>query len=144
MNLDQTACQEKQNQIKNLFLACRSPEERYHLIMQLGRELPPLDPLHKIEANIVKGCQSIVYLYSSFEDGKMHFQASSEALISSGLAALLISVYDGMSPATVIKCPPTFLSELGIYASLSPARSNGLSSMYLRMQQDALKYFQAT
>lgn len=127
-------------QVKNLFQSVSSPEEKYQKIIELGRQLPPMDAQYKIPENIVKGCQSIVYLYSSCSNGKIYFSASSDALISAGLAALLIKAYSGLAPDVILKEKPLFLEELHIYSSLSPSRSNGLANMYLRMQKDALKY----
>jgi len=125
--------------IKSLFDGIDSPHTRYQKIIDLGKSLPEIPEDHKTDANIVRGCQSIVYLHSELKDGKLFFTASSEALISSGLAALLIMAYNGKSPEEVIKIAPSFLEELQIPASLSPGRSNGLASMYLRMQKDALQ-----
>ena len=130
-------------EVKNLFSNCLNQQDRYQKIIELGRVLTPLHPDYQIEGNIVKGCQSIVYLHSEIQDGKMYFSASSEALISSGLAALLIKAYNGHSPEFVLKSKPTFLEELQIFSSLSPSRSNGLANMFLRMQQDALKFLVA-
>ena len=131
---------EKEKQIKKLFKSCRTPEARYQKIIELGKSLPSMPSELKIEENKVHGCQSIVYLHSEMHKKKIYYAAFSEALISSGLAMLLLKVYNEESPETVIKCKPSFLEELGIPASLSPGRSNGLASMYLRMQQEALKF----
>jgi cysteine desulfuration protein SufE len=128
-------CLEKQNQIKKIFVDCPSKESRYQKIIELGTKLPSLNPAAKIDANLVPGCQSIMYLETIFRDGKIYFNADSEALISKGLAALLIFVYSGQPPEALLRCPPTFLSEIGLQNSLSPARSNGLASLYLKMAQ---------
>ncbi len=125
--------------IREKFAACSNEEERYQKIIELGREQPSLSENEKIEANLVKGCQSQMYLVSHLEENQVIFQAESDALISAGLAALLVKVYSGEAPETVLKCPPTYLEELGISASLSPSRANGLYSLHLRMKQDALK-----
>ncbi|MBA2368000.1 MAG: SufE family protein [Candidatus Protochlamydia sp.] len=132
-------CLNKQNMIREKFAACSNEEERYQKIIELGREQPSLSENEKIEANLVKGCQSQMYLVSHLEENQVIFQAESDALISAGLAALLVKVYSGEAPETVLKCPPTYLEELGISASLSPSRANGLYSLHLRMKQDALK-----
>lgn len=81
-----------------------------------------------------------MYLHSFLRDGKVFFEGESDALISSGLAAILIRTYNGESPETILKCPPDFLEDLGISASLTPNRANGLYSIHLRMKQDALKW----
>lgn len=126
--------------VKFLFRDCLSQQDRYQRIIELGRQLPPMPLEYRTDENIVKGCQSIVYLYSEIQDGKIFYQAHSEALISAGLAALLIKAYSGESPEVIIKSKPTFLEELQILGSLSPSRSNGLANMFLRMQQDSLKF----
>ncbi len=126
--------------VKILFQDCLSQQDRYQRIIELGRQLPPMPLEYRTDENIVNGCQSIVYLYSEIEDGKIYYLAHSEALISAGLAALLIKAYSGKSAEVILKSKPTFLEELQILGSLSPSRSNGLANMFLRMQQDALKF----
>lgn len=126
--------------LKNLFKNCLSAEERYQKIIELGRNLPEMEPEHKIPENIVQGCQSITYLHSKMEEGKLYFTISSDALISAGLAALLVLTYNGFSPEALLKEKPLFLEELGISSSLTPSRSNGVHSMFLRMQKDALNF----
>jgi len=130
--------QERIEEIFSLFSGCASSEEKVHRVIDLGRALPSFPDEWKIEENIVPGCQSIVYLHSTVEKDKIFFHAHSEALISAGLAALLLRAYNSVSPEVILKCKPSFLEELGIYASLTPGRSNGLSSMILTMQKHAL------
>jgi cysteine desulfuration protein SufE len=135
-----TDCLEKQALLVKKFNQLPSAEAKYEELIEMGKTLPPLDPTFKTPENVVQGCQSILYLHTTLENGKLFFTASSEALISSGLAALLISIYDGQPPETLLKCPLSCIDELGIRASLTPGRSNGLASMHLRMRQDALKF----
>ena len=127
--------------IKKKFADLSSPEDRYNLLIEMGRALPPLSADLKNSENLVSGCQSILYLSARLQNDLLYFDASSDALISSGLAALLISVYSGESPETILREPPQFLADLGIHASLSPNRSNGLSHIHLRMKQEAVKFF---
>jgi cysteine desulfuration protein SufE len=127
--------------IKVIFEDKNDNESKYLAIIDLGRSLPLLAPEYKSDLTKVDGCQSTTYLYSYFDNNVLHFKAESNALISSGLAALLIMAYDKQPPETIINNPPDFIIELGINTSLSPTRSNGLSQMYLRMKEDALKYF---
>jgi cysteine desulfuration protein SufE len=134
------SCLEKQNRVKALFGQCLTEEAKYEKIIELGRQHSPLSPDYKIPENIVKGCQSIVYLHSHMQGDSVMFEAESEALISSGLAMILIQVYSGETPETILKCPPSYLEELGISASLTPNRANGLYSIHLRMKQEALKF----
>lgn len=133
------SCLAKQQQIKDIFLACPSEESKYEKIIELGRQQPPLAATYKISENLVKGCQSQMYLHSYWSGDNIIFEAEADALISAGLAALLVQVYSGESPETILKCPPTYLDEIGINASLTPNRASGLYSMHLRMKQEALK-----
>lgn len=135
-----TSCLEKQQKVKELFQSCKTEEAKYQKIIELGRQLPSLEEQYKIPANFVKGCQSKMYLRTYWIGDQLVFEADSDALISAGLAALLIQVYSGETPETILKCPPTYLDDLGISASLTPSRANGLYSIHLRMKQDALKF----
>ena len=108
--------------------------------MELGRALPPYPEEWKTPERLVAGCQSVLYLNASFESDTIFFHAHADALISQGLAALLIQVYSGLPPKLVVLNPPAFLHELGIFISLSPHRSNGLASIYNRMRLEAVKY----
>lgn len=134
-----TSCIEKQNEIKAVFAACLSEDDKYKKIIEMGKKLPRLEERYKIPENIVKGCQSVMYLRSFLKEGRVYFEADSEALISAGLASLLIHVYNGETPETILTCPPAFLDELGISASLTPSRASGLYSVHLKMKQDALR-----
>lgn len=134
------SCLLKQINLMDQFKICDTPESKYLKIIEFGRALPPYPPEHKKAENIVQGCQSVLYLRTTQKDGKVFFEVESEALISAGLAALLLAIYNGESPAAVLRCPPGCLDQLGILASLTPGRSNGLASMYLRMKQECLKF----
>ncbi|MEI8124631.1 MAG: SufE family protein [Parachlamydiaceae bacterium] len=135
------SCLEKQQQVKEFFKSCSSEELKYEKIIELGKQQKPLPLSAKISENLVKGCQSNTYLASSLENGLVVFHVESDAIISAGLAVILMKVYSGESPETILKCPPTYLDELGISASLTPSRANGLYSIHLRMKQDALKLY---
>jgi cysteine desulfuration protein SufE len=132
-------CLEKQRKVKEIFLACPSEEAKYEKIIALGRQQSPLAAADKIPENFVKGCQSQMYLHSYWSGNKIIFETESDALISAGLAMLLTQVYSGETPEVILKCPPTYLDELGISASLTPNRASGLYSIHLRMKQEALK-----
>jgi cysteine desulfuration protein SufE len=134
------SCLQKQDELKSIFATCSTPEARYEKIIKLGRQLQPFNPAARIPANLVPGCQSILYLEASLDHGRLILNADSEALISKGLAALLIKVYSGETPETIANCPPSFIKEIGLQTALSPARSNGLASLYHKMRQEALKY----
>ena len=137
--MDYQSCLEKQEKLKRCFSHHRSPEEKYIKIIELGRSLPPYPKECRTDEFLVKGCQSLLYLKSACKQSGMHFIAASDALISAGLASLLHMIYNEESPETILKCPPIVLKELNITHYLSPSRANGLKSLYLKMQQDALK-----
>lgn len=137
--METETCIEKQNRLACEFKALPDAKARYDRLMEMGRALPPTDPSIRNPKNLVSGCQSEVYLAARLDNGKVYFSIHSEALISSGLAALLLEIYDGESAETVLTCPPRCLSEMGILTSLTPGRSNGLASMHLRMKQEALQ-----
>lgn len=143
MNRDLThtfeSCLHKQTLAKKIFESCATSEKKYQKIIELGKNLPPYPSSDKTPEYLVKGCQSTMYLRPYLKETKMYFEVHSEALISAGLAALLLSVYQGEFPEVILKCPPLFLEEIGLYAALSPSRSSGLSSLFLRMKQEALK-----
>lgn len=137
------SCLTKQQRVKEIFVNCTTTQMKYEKIIELGRSLPPYPAAYKTVDRLVKGCQSQMFLFTSFSEGKILFQPYSEALISAGLAALLLAVYNDEPPEVILSCPPDFLEELGIHGSLSPSRSNGLSSLFLRMKQEALNFLVA-
>ncbi len=132
---------EKQNRIKELFVPCKTKEQIYKKIIEIGKNNPEMSSAYQIEENQVTGCQSLMYLSTSSQNGLMRFQVKSDAMISNGLAALLILAYNGEKPDVVLQNPPKFLEELLILPSLSPGRSNGVLSLYLKMKQESLKVF---
>lgn len=134
-----SSCLERQERVMAEFSQYTTPDARYDKIIMMGKTLGALPAEHKISENLVHGCQSIMYLYAFMQDDKVFFQAESDAIISSGLASLLIAVYSGETPETILKCPPTYLEKLGISASLTPGRANGLAALHLKMKQQALK-----
>lgn len=130
----------KKDEILSLFAACKTPDDRYKKIIDIGRNAPPFPPSAKVTANLVPGCQSILYLQSTLIDGLVYFEADSDALISKGLAHLLIHLYNGLPPETILIHPPLILTDLGITTSLSPTRAQGLQSLYQKMKERAILY----
>ena len=137
--MDYSSTQKKQRELVEIFSSFSDPEAKYEKIIELGRSLTPLPEEFRQEANLVDGCQSRLYLRAFMQGEVVRFQAYSDALISAGLAALLLAVYDHEPPEAVIMCPPTFLEEIGIFSSLSPSRSNGLKGLFMRMKREAAK-----
>jgi cysteine desulfuration protein SufE len=127
--------------IKKKFSSLTSPDERYSYLIELGRSLPAYPIGLQTPEHQVSGCQSTLYLSAELQNGTLFFKAQSNSLISAGLAALLIAAYNGQTPEAILKNPPHFLQELGIFASLSPNRSSGLAHIYLKMKNLSLKSF---
>lgn len=105
-------------------------EERYKHLIDLGKRMPAMEESNRIPANIVKGCQSQVWLHADLnEDGRIYFQADSDASIVKGIIALLVGVYTGSTPDEILSTKPTFLEDIGLREHLSMSRANGLNSM---------------
>ena len=104
-------------------------QERYQHIIDLGKALPAFPEPLKSEENKVAGCQAQVWFVAEVQDGRIHFQANSDASIVSGLIALLLRVYSGRKPETILQAEPEFIKQIGLSEHLSPTRSNGLASM---------------
>lgn len=133
--------QQKISKLKKKFSEFTNEEEKYHFLIQLGREIPPMDPSHQTQENLVKGCQSQLFIHTEQIDGKFFFTAASDALISKGLAALLMQAYNGETALTILTHPPTFLEDLGILSSLSPNRAQGALHIYLKMKIEVSRIF---
>jgi cysteine desulfuration protein SufE len=114
-------------------------EGKYEHLIDLGKSLPMIDEKNKTEENIIKGCQSRVWLNSELKDGKVVFTADSDAIITKGMVALMIRVLSNQSPESIAKAELGFINEIGLKEHLSPTRANGLVSMINRMKMDAIK-----
>ncbi|HSH53063.1 MAG TPA: SufE family protein [Bacteroidales bacterium] len=132
--------QEIQQEIIKEFSALSDWTERYKHIIKLGQQLEPLEESYKVDENLVRGCQSQVWLHCKYEDGKIFFGADSDAAITKGLVALMVRFYSDQTPDTVIATEPVFIKKIGMEAHLSPTRSNGLASMVKQMKIYAMAY----
>jgi len=113
-------------------------EDRYKYIIDLGRELPPLADQHRTEQNIVRGCQSQVWLTSREEGGKLYFDADSDAFIVKGLLAVVLAAYNGKSPEAILAFDiEDYFAQLNLLKHLSVTRGNGLRAMVKRIQDTA-------
>lgn len=122
--------QDRQQKIIKEFSELSQWEDRYKKIIEMGKALPPMPENLKTEQNIVKGCQSQVWLSAHLnEQGLVEFFGDSDALIVRGLVSLLLNIYSGSTPEDILKNPPEFLKTLGFEANLSPSRANGLFAM---------------
>ncbi|MBR1798666.1 MAG: SufE family protein [Bacteroidales bacterium] len=114
--------------------------DKYAYLIDLGKDCPTIDERHKTEANLIKGCQSRVWLNCDYRDGRLFFQADSDALITRGIITLLIRVLDGQTPSDIMNADLSFIDAIGLREHLSPTRSNGLTSMVKQMKMYALAY----
>lgn len=114
--------------------------DRYQLLIDLGNEQADLDPKYKTEQNLIVGCQSRVWLQADLVDGKIVFQAESDALIVKGIIALLIRVLSNHTPDEILNSDLHFIDQIGLKEHLSPTRSNGLVSMVKQMRIYALAF----
>lgn len=104
-------------------------EERYKYLIDLGKDMKEMDVKNKISENLVKGCQSLVWLHADLKEGKIYFEGDSDASIVKGLVALLLAVYSGATPDEILNTKPIFLEKIGLREHLSMSRANGLNSM---------------
>lgn len=130
---------QKENQLLLAFSNCQKPEDVYNKIIEIGQSEIKKDFIWKEDIYLVPGCQSLLYLYAEEKGGKLFFKAYSDALISMGLAQLLVEYYSGETYETILKSPPAFLDKLNISNSLTPSRVNGLYNIHLKMKQKALQ-----
>lgn len=109
--------------------------DKYEYLIDLGKNLEAVDDTAKIDSNLIKGCQSRVWLDSKIEDGRIYFNADSDAIITKGIISLLISVYSGRTPAEIAKDDFGFIENIGLKENLSPTRANGLAAMIQRIKE---------
>lgn len=122
--------QERQAEIIQDFSRFQDWEDRYKLMIEMGKKLPELSAQDRVEKNLIKGCQSQVWVLAELNDqGEMILRGDSDALLVKGLVALIIKVYSGSPPEEILQYQPLFLKELGFESHLSPSRANGLHSM---------------
>ena len=131
---------EREEEITYDFSLFDSWEEKYEYIIDLGKKLAPLDDQYKKEENIIKGCQSTVWLVSDFKDGKVFYKADSDAVIVKGLVSMLIKVLSGHEPDKILNAKLDFIKDIGMMTHLAQTRSNGLLSMVKQIKNYALAY----
>ncbi len=117
--------------------------DKYNYIIEMGRALPDFDESMKQDKYLIKGCQARVWLHATCRDGKVYFSADSDALITKGIAALLIQVLSGQSPKDVVNADMSFVDRIGLKEHLSQTRSNGLLNMIKQIKLYALAFQQA-
>ncbi len=135
MNLIQT-----QQELIDEFAMFSDWQDRYEHLIELGKDLPLIAPKHKTDDNLVRGCQSRVWLNAEPKNDLVHFTADSDAMITKGIVALLVRVYNDRTPQEILGASTEFIDRIGLREHLSPNRANGLSAMIDQMKRYALAY----
>jgi cysteine desulfuration protein SufE len=132
--------QERQKEIVEEFSIFEDWMDRYEYMIDLGKSLPLIEDQYKTDENIIKGCQSRVWVYGTMDNDKLDFTADSDAIITKGIIAILIRVFSGQKPEDIIGANTDFIDEIGLKEHLSPNRANGLVSMIKQMKMYAIAY----
>jgi len=114
--------------------------QRYEYMIELGKSLPLIDEQYKTDDNLIKGCQSKVWVHAELKDDKIVFTADSDAIITKGIVAILIRVFSNQQPKDIIEANTDFIDEIGLKEHLSPTRANGLVSMIKQIKMYAIAY----
>lgn len=131
---------EKENEIVEEFALFDDWMDKYEHLISLAKDLPLISEDKKVDDNLVRGCQSRVWLIANHENGKIFFTADSDAIITKGIVALLVRVLNNENADDIINAKMSFIDEIGLKEHLSPTRSNGLVSMIKEMKTYALAY----
>lgn len=132
--------QEIQNEIVDEFSMFDDWMQRYEYIIELGKSLPLIDEKHKTEDNIIKGCQSKVWVHGELKEDKIVFTADSDAILTKGIIAILIRAFSNQKAIDILEANTEFIDEIGLKEHLSPTRANGLVSMIKQIKMYALAF----
>lgn len=131
---------ETQNEIIEDFALFEDWMDKYEYIIEVGKDLPLISEKHKTEENLIKGCQSRVWLHAELVDGKLIFTADSDAIITKGIVGLVIQVFSNHTPKEIIDADLFFIDKIGLQEHLSPTRSNGLLAMIKQIRMYAIAF----
>ena len=131
---------ESQNEIIEEFALFDEWMDKYEHIIELGKDLPIIAPEHKVEENLIKGCQSRVWLHAELIDNKIVFSADSDAIITKGIIGLVISVFSNHTPKEIADSELFFIDQIGLKEHLSPTRSNGLLAMVKQIKMYSIAF----
>ncbi len=132
--------QEIESDIIDEFACYEDWLDKYAYIIELGKDCPVIEEKDKTEANLIKGCQSRVWLSCEHRDGLLWFKADSDAVITKGIISLLIRALNGQAPKDILAADLHFIDEIGLKEHLSPTRSNGLTSMVKQIKMYAVAF----
>ena len=131
---------EIQDEIVDEFSMFEDWMQRYEYIIELGKSLPLIEEKYKTEDNIIKGCQSKVWVHGEENNGNIVFTADSDAILTKGIIAILIRVFSNQKPEDILEANTDFIDEIGLKEHLSPTRANGLVSMIKQIKMYALAF----
>jgi len=131
---------EIQQQIVDEFSMFDDWMQRYEYMIDLGKSLPLIEEKYKTEDNIIKGCQSKVWVHAELEDDRLVFTADSDAIITKGIIAILVRAFSNQKPQDIIEADTQFIDDIGLKEHLSPNRANGLVSMIKQLKLYAVAY----
>ena len=114
--------------------------DRYNYLIELGNDLPAIDPRYRTSEYLINGCQSKVWLFADYVDGKVQYKADSDAIIVKGIVALLVKLMNNRTPEEILDNELFFIDGIGLRQNLSPTRSNGLLAMVKKMRLYAMAY----
>ncbi|HOH71134.1 MAG TPA: SufE family protein [Paludibacteraceae bacterium] len=132
--------EEKQQEIIDEFTIFEDWMDKYQYLVDLSKSLKPFPEEYRTDDNLIKGCQSRVWIFAVKKDGKINFYGDSDAIIVKGIVSLLINVFSGFTPEEILKADFNFIDEIGLKEHLSPTRSNGLLAMVKQMRLYALAF----
>jgi len=132
--------QERQDEIIEEFSIFDDWMDKYNYLIELSKDLPEIDPKYKTNEYLIEGCQSKVWLYAEMDENKVKFTADSDAIITKGIAALLVRVLSALEPKEIMNADLYFIDKIGLQQNLSPTRSNGLLAMVKQMKLYAMAY----
>ena len=135
-----SSIKEIQEEIIDEFAMYEDWMQRYEYMIELGKSLPLIDEKYKTEDNLIKGCQSKVWVHAEMEDEKLVFTADSDAIITKGIIAILVRTFSNQHPKEIIEADTSFIDEIGLKEHLSPTRANGLVSMIKQLKMYAVAY----
>lgn len=131
---------EIQNEIVEEFSLFEDWMQKYEYIIELGKTVKPIDNKNKVDSNLIKGCQSKLWLHAELKNGKVIYTADSEAIITKGIAAVLLRVFSNQTPVDIINSDVDYIDKIGLKEHLSPTRANGLVSMVNQLKYYALAF----
>ena len=131
---------EIQNEIVEEFSLFEDWMQKYEYIIELGKTIKPIDNKNKVDSNLIKGCQSKLWLHAELKNGKVIYTADSEAIITKGIAAVLLRVFSNQTPVDIINSDVDYIDKIGLKEHLSPTRAKGLVSMVKQLKYYALAF----